>query len=77
MGLFKSKSAIDPNSEHRDWELVSSLAQDVLKEQKRARRWGIFFKLLTFAYITVIIVSLVSFLVANNILSPWLYCIFP
>ena len=57
MGLFKSKSKVDPNSEHRDWELVSSIAQDVLGEQKKARRWGIFFKLLIFAYITFVLVG--------------------
>lgn len=40
------------------WErgLIERLATAALKEQRRARRWGIFFKLLTFAYITVIIV---------------------
>ncbi|MDH3319495.1 MAG: S49 family peptidase [Betaproteobacteria bacterium] len=40
------------------WErgLIERLAGAALKEQRRARRWGIFFKLLTFAYITVIIV---------------------
>jgi protease-4 len=36
------------------WErdLVAKLATAALKEQRRARLWGIFFKLLTFAYIT-------------------------
>ena len=40
------------------WErgLIEKLASEALKEQKRARRWGIFWKLLTFAYITVVIV---------------------
>ncbi|HET7765260.1 MAG TPA: S49 family peptidase [Burkholderiales bacterium] len=40
-----------------DWErgLIEKLAGAALKEQRRARRWGIFFKLLTFAYLTVII----------------------
>ncbi len=32
-------------------EVVTKLAESSLKEQRRARRWGIFFKLLTFAYI--------------------------
>jgi protease-4 len=57
MGFFKSKNQIDPNSEHRDWELVSKIAQDALSEQKKSRRWGIFFKLLAFAYITFVLVS--------------------
>jgi len=40
------------------WErdLIASLASAALKEQRRARRWGIFFKLLTFAYLTFILV---------------------
>jgi len=39
------------------WEraAIERLAGAALQEQRRARRWGIFFKLLTFAYITVII----------------------
>jgi len=39
------------------WErgLIERLAGAALQEQRRGRRWGIFFKLLTFAYITVII----------------------
>ena len=39
------------------WErgLIEKLATAALKEQRRARLWGIFFKLLTFAYVTVII----------------------
>jgi protease IV len=47
----------DPN-----WErsLISKLANDALVEQRRRRRWGIFFKLLTFAYITVVLVLMVD-----------------
>jgi len=40
------------------WErdLIANLATAALKEQRRARRWGIFFKLLGFAYLTLIII---------------------
>jgi protease-4 len=40
------------------WErdLIERLATAALTEQRRARRWGIFFKLLTFGYITLLIV---------------------
>ncbi|MBV9190470.1 MAG: S49 family peptidase [Betaproteobacteria bacterium] len=40
------------------WErdLVTKLASEALKEQRRRRRWGIFFKLLTFAYITFVLI---------------------
>jgi protease IV len=42
------------------WErgVLEKLALEALKEQRRARRWGIFFKLLTFAYITFLAVVL-------------------
>src|SRR5882672_3456542 len=40
-----------------DWEkqLIEKLAGAALREQQRARRWGIFFKLLFFAYLTVVL----------------------
>jgi len=40
------------------WErgLIERVATAALQEQRRARRWGIFFKLLTFAYVTFLIV---------------------
>jgi protease-4 len=40
-----------------DWEkqLIEKLATAALKEQRRGRRWGIFFKLLGFAYLTILI----------------------
>jgi protease-4 len=41
-------------------ELVTKLAQDALVEQRRRRRWGIFFKLLTFAYVTFLLVIMVD-----------------
>ncbi len=44
------------------WErdLITKLAADALVEQRRRRRWGIFFKLLTFAYITFVLVAWVD-----------------
>jgi protease-4 len=44
------------------WErgLIEKLATAALKEQRRARLWGIFWKVLTFAYITVVIVLAVD-----------------
>ena len=44
------------------WErgLIEKLATEALKEQRRARRWGIFWKALTFAYVTVVIVMAVD-----------------
>ncbi len=44
------------------WErgLIEKLATEALKEQRRARRWGIFWKLLTFTYLTVVIAMAVD-----------------
>jgi protease-4 len=58
MGFFGGKEKVDPNSEHRDWQLVSAIAQESLKEQKRARRWGIFFKLFACFYVVFIFVGI-------------------
>jgi len=40
-----------------DWErnVIEKLALAALKEQRRSRRWGIFFKLLGFAYLTFLL----------------------
>ncbi len=42
------------------WErdAIINLANAGLKEQRRARRWGVFFKLLGFAYVSLFIISL-------------------
>jgi len=48
------------NSGQWERELVTKLATAALKEQRRARLWGIFFKLLTFAYITLILIMAVD-----------------
>lgn len=41
-----------------DWErdLIRDLARSSLVEKRRARRWGIFFKLLTFGYLVALLV---------------------
>src|SRR5579859_7049728 len=36
-------------------EVIEKLATAALREQRRARRWGIFFKLLTFGYLTILL----------------------
>jgi protease-4 len=44
---------MNENSGQWERELLTRLATAALREQRRARLWGIFFKLLTFAYITL------------------------
>jgi protease-4 len=43
-----------------NWEknVLEKIATAGIQEQKRSRRWGIFFKLLTFAYLTALLVIL-------------------
>jgi len=48
------------NGERWEREVIERLATAALREQRRARAWGIFFKLLTFAYVTVIILLAVD-----------------
>src|SRR5512134_3418265 len=45
------------NNGHWERELVTKLATAALREQRRTRLWGIFFKLLTFAYITIVLLA--------------------
>jgi len=48
----------ESNQKPMSWErdLLRKLATQSLAEQRRARRWGIFFKLLTFAYLALLLV---------------------
>ncbi|MBH3430280.1 S49 family peptidase [Pseudomonas alkylphenolica] len=39
------------NEERKSWKLLEKTLLAGVQEQRRARRWGIFFKLLTFAYL--------------------------
>ncbi|MEJ2115908.1 MAG: S49 family peptidase [Gammaproteobacteria bacterium] len=48
----------DRSSSGWEREAILNLAQAGLKEQRRGRRWGIFFKLLGFAYVTIFLLSL-------------------
>lgn len=48
-----TSSHVDPNDEHRDFKLMESVVVDAFEEQKKSRRWGIFFKSLTFLYLFV------------------------
>jgi len=54
----------DMNSKKEDenWQrdVISKLALTALDEQRKARRWGIFFKSLTFAYLLVLLIMIPS-----------------
>lgn len=42
----------------RDWRLIEKLVMSLQSEQRKSRRWGIFFKLLTFVYLFVLLAIL-------------------
>jgi protease IV len=48
---------VSQDNNQPNWErsIIEKLATDTLAEQRRRRRWGIFFKLLGFAYLTVVL----------------------
>jgi protease-4 len=59
---MEHKSQSEERAKDEGWEreTLTRLASSGLLEQRRARRWGIFFKLLTFVYLTVLLVMLVD-----------------
>ena len=52
------------STDHWEREVIEKIAMAAIVEQRRARRWGIFFKLLFFVYVAV--VSLAAFLPLSN-----------
>src|SRR3954468_835151 len=59
--MFTSKdSQMTDNNASWERDLVTKLATEALAEQRRRRRWGIFFKLLTFAYVTFLLIMLID-----------------
>ena len=54
-----------------NWErgVIEKLAMAALKEQRRARLWGVFFKLLVFAYLTVVLMLAMDWKVDGESLS--------
>jgi len=69
--FFKDKRN-NMNEHEPDWEkkIITKLAESSLHEQKRARRWSIFFKLLTFGYlITLLVLFSDSDMAANKLTS--------
>ena len=50
------------NTSSSGWEreAIVNLAQAGLKEQRRARKWGIFFKLLGFAYVSIFLITMLA-----------------
>jgi len=57
--------------EEKNWEreTLEKLAFSALKEQTKARRWGIFFKLLTFAYVTFLLLMVFEWRVGGDLIA--------
>ena len=57
--------------QEKNWErdTLEKLSFAALKEQKTARRWGIFFKLLTFAYVTFLLLMLFQWRGDGDVIS--------
>ena len=53
--LFGRKSPKLPPESGRDWKLIEKLVMSLQAEQRRSRRWGIFFKFLTFGYLIALL----------------------
>lgn len=51
MFSWNKKSGIDPQDPNKEWRLIEKVLSDAFEEQKKSRRWGVVFKLLTFAYL--------------------------
>ena len=54
-----------------NWErdVITKLATDALAEQKRARRWGIAFKILTFAYLFILLIVGLGWIGQSEVIS--------
>ena len=52
-GSHDQKPANDATG--KEWKLIEQLLMSQTKEAKRGRRWGIFFKLMTFVYLFAIL----------------------
>jgi protease-4 len=55
-----------PRAENWERSVLEKIALEGLKEQRRKRRWGIFFKLATLVYVGVVIYGLSSFMTPAN-----------
>jgi protease-4 len=50
-----AKHVQEGTASKKEWKLIEKMLNGLFVEQRRARRWGIFFKLLTFGYLFAIL----------------------
>ena len=53
-----NSGTIDNSLNKPEWQILEKVATASVIEQRKARRWGIFFKFLTFAYLFMIVAAL-------------------
>jgi protease-4 len=54
------ENAKDDSASKKEWKLIEKTLGGLFIEQRRARRWGIFFKLLTFGYLFALLYLLLA-----------------
>ena len=55
-----------------NWErdVITKLAGEALAEQRRGRRWGIAFKILTFAYLFILLFVAIGWIGQSEVMQP-------
>jgi len=53
-----SQEPVERPDSNKEWQLIEKVVGSINSEQKTARRWGIFFKLATFAYLFIALIML-------------------
>jgi len=64
---IRAESSNTPNPNPKEWLLIEKMLMETHKEQVKARRWGIFFKVLVFVYIFA---ALIMFRSSWQLASP-------
>ena len=54
----------------KEWKLIEKLVSQLGVEQRRSRRWGIFFKLLTFLYLFALLVVMTQGIDGSKLSQP-------
>ena len=62
MDLIRDSLMNDTTEPNWERKAIEKLAYSALDEQRRSRRWGIFFKILTFLYLTFVLVAAMGWL---------------
>ena len=56
---MNNQPSSQPPQNEREWKLIEKLLGQAQDEQRKSRRWGIFFKILTFVYLFTLLVIVI------------------